>query len=264
MSRLRTTMVALAVSALVFAGQGAAHAATNRAWKVSLQTSTTTLTLGQKVRLDGHVSKGSAGLLVVLQKRRAPGRPWVDQRQARVRADGTFTTYDVPTSSTLRSYRVVMPRTKHRARGVSPLVTVAVYQWRQLTSMAPVNPSYLLPVTSVSMNGIRYPASLKAFTFHPDGPTSQSVEFNLDRLCTAFRGTFGLSDDSVAGSQASVTASADGTSWFSQTFSIGGSTPNAFTFTTPPLKVSFVTSSLVTGLDGLGAVGTPEVFCTRA
>ena len=60
-----------------------------------------------------------------------------------------------------------------------------------------------------------------------------------------------------------MTASADGTPWFSQTFSLGGSTPNAVTFPTPPLKVSFDTASLVAGLDGLGAVGTPEVFCTR-
>jgi hypothetical protein len=267
MTAVRTTAAALAASAVALAGltwgSGAAQAATKPAWRVSLHAAKTSLTLGQKVRLEGHVSKGSAGLLVALQERGAPGQPWRFQRQARVHADGTFTTYDVPTRNTTRSYRVVMPRTKHRLRGVSPIVTVGVYEWTQLTSLPPVNENFLDVVPSVSMNGADYPASLEATTFHPNGPTTQSVEFNLDRLCTQFRGTFGLSDDSVASSQASVTASADGTPWFSRTFSVGGSTPNAVTFATPPLKVSFNTASLVTDLDGFGAVGTPEVFCTR-
>jgi hypothetical protein len=267
MRAMRRTAAALVASAVALAGltwgSGAAHAAGKPAWKVTLQTGRTSLTLGQKVRMDGHVSRGSAGLLVMLQERGAVGQPWKNQRQARVHADGTFTTYDVPSSNTRRSYRVLMPGTRHRHRGISPVVTVGVYQWTQLTSFPPVNQSFLDPTASVSMNGTDYPASLEATTFHPKGPTTQSVEFNLDRLCTQFRGTFGLSDDSMANSQASVTASADGTPWFNQTFSVGGSMPNDVTFSTPPLKVSFNTASLVTDLDGFGAVGTPEVFCTR-
>ena len=267
MRATRRTAAALAASAVALAGltwgSGTARAATNPAWKVTLQTEKTSLTLGQRIRMQGHVSRGSAGLLVTLQERGAVGQPWKNQRQARVHANGTFTTYDVPSTNTTRSYRVVMPRTKHRHRGVSPIVTVAVYEWKQLTSMPPVNENFLDTVPSVSMNGTDYPASLEATTFHPKGPTTQSVEFNLDRLCTKFRGTFGLSDDSVASSQASVTASADGTPWFTQTFAVGGSTPDAVTFATPPLKVSFNTASLVADLDGFGAVGTPEVFCTR-
>ena len=58
-------------------------------------------------------------------------------------------------------------------------------------------------------------------------------------------------------------ADADGAPWFNVTFSVGESTPNAFDFETAPLKVHFQTTSLVDGLDGLGAVGTPEVYCTR-
>ena len=264
---MRRTVAAFAVSVMALAGltwaSGAADAAPRPAWKVRLSAAKPTVTLGQKVRFSGHVSKGSAGLLVMLQERGAPGRPWQDQRQARVLEDGTFSTYDVPTTNTSRDYRVVMPRTKHRSKGVSPRVSVAVYRWTQLTSLPAVNTSFLLSMSSVSINGTDYPASLEATTFHPHGPTSQSVEFNVDHLCTRFRGTFGLSDDSVASSQASVTASADGTPWFSQTFDVGGSTPDAVTFATPPLKLSFDTASLVANLDGFGAVGTPEVFCTR-
>jgi hypothetical protein len=60
-----------------------------------------------------------------------------------------------------------------------------------------------------------------------------------------------------------VQADADGAPWFDQTFPVGGSTANAFDFETAPLKVHFQTTSLVDGLDGFGAVGTPEVFCTQ-
>jgi hypothetical protein len=89
------------------------------------------------------------------------------------------------------------------------------------------------------------------------------VEFNVDHGCTAFRGTFGLSDDSVSGSQATVTATADGTPWFGQTFALGQSTRNTVTWETPPLKLRFASVSTVDGADGLGAVGTPEVYCEQ-
>jgi hypothetical protein len=267
MTTLRATLAVLGASAVALAGVAAASeaadATTKPPWKVSLAVATSSVTLGQKVRLSGHVSKNAAGLLVMLQERASAGHPWKDQRQARVRAAGTYTTYDVPTNARSRSYRVVMPRTAHRSRGVSPAVRVSVYRWVQLTSMPTVNQSFLVPVSTVALNGTDYPASLEATTYHPHGPTSQSVEFNLDRMCTKFRGTFGISDGSEASSQASVTASADGTPWFSQSFSLGQSAANAVTFDHPPLKVSFDTASLVVGLDGFGAVGTPEVYCTQ-
>jgi len=267
MSAVRTTLAVLVASAVALAGvavaSGSAAAATKPAWKVTLTVQTSSVSVGQKIRMSGRVSTKAAGLLVKLQERASAGRPWKDQRQARVRADGTYRTYDVPTTAKTRSYRVVMPRTAHRSRGVSPSVKVSVYRWVQLTSMPTVNQSFLVPVSTVAMNGIDYPASLEATTYHPDGPTSQSVEFNLDRLCTKFRGTFGISDGSEAGSQVSVAATADGTPWFSQSFSLGQSAANALTFEHAPLKINFDTASLVDGLDGFGAVGTPEVYCTQ-
>lgn len=264
---LRTTSALVVASAVAVSGLSltteTAQATPKPAWRVSLTVVNPAVTLGRKVRMQGHVSKAAAGLLAMLQERAAPDRPWHDQRQARVHADGTFTTYDVPTSNRTREYRVVMPRTQRRARGVSPAVSVAVYAWTQLTSFPQSNPRFLPAVASVSMNGVAYPASLEATTFHPNGPTTQSVEYNLDHRCLRFRGTFGLSDDSQSGAQASVEADADGAPWFDHTYAIGESTANTFDFETAPLKVHVQTTSLVAGLDGLGAVGTPEVFCTR-
>jgi hypothetical protein len=264
---MRRPIIALAASVALLAGAillpASAGAATRPPWHVTIRSADTTVTLGARVHLHGHVSKAAAGLLVTLQERANADKPWRDQRQARVHQDGSYRTYDVPTRNTSRLYRVVMPGTKHRSRGVSAPLIVVVYQWKQLTSFPPSNPSFLLAVASVPIDGISYPASLEASTFHPNGPTTQSVEYNLNHKCLKFRGTFGLSDNSESGSQASVQADADGAPWFSQTFSVGGSTPNAFDFETAPLKVHFQTASLVDGLDGFGAVGTPEVYCTQ-
>jgi hypothetical protein len=47
------------------------------------------------------------------------------------------------------------------------------------------------------------------------------------------------------------------------TYALGESDHDAVTFETPPLKLRFESVSQVDGADGLGAVGTPEVYCER-
>jgi hypothetical protein len=254
---------ALTLGVLATPTAHAAHA-TKPPWRVTIKASTTTTTVGHKIWLTGKVAKSAAGKLVVLQEKAASGKPWNDQRNASVHADGTYRTWDTPTANHHRLYRVVMPATKKHAKGISKSVGVDVYTWVPMTSLGAVNDADLDPVSSVSINAVVFPSSLEASVFHYTGaPTTQSVEFNLNHKCTKFRGTFGLSDDSETGGQASVQASADGTSWFNQSFTVGQSAHDVEAFATPPLKVHLETASLVDGADGLGAVGTPEVFCTQ-
>jgi hypothetical protein len=259
--------VAAAVAGLALSVPGPAQAAGHHhktPWHVTIKADKTTVSLGQKVRFQGKVAASAAGGLVRLYERPSAERPWRYQRNALVHRDGRYATYDKPTVNSQRQYRVVMPANQHHKSGASATVTVDVFRWTSLTTFPSVNQSYLDVEPSVSMNGVTYPSSLEAVIYHnPDSPASQSIEFNLGHQCTRFRGTFGLSDDSETGSQATVTALADGTSWFSQSFGLGESTPNTVTFTTAPLKLRFETSSDVSGVDGLGAVGTPEVYCER-
>jgi hypothetical protein len=245
-------------------GAGPAQAATRPPWHVTIHASATTVSLGQRVVLTGHVSKAAAGKLVVLQQRANADGTWHDQANALVHRDGDYRVVDRPTVNKHRDYRVVMPATPRHRRGVSPAVGVGVYAWTSLTTLPSVNAVDFDAEASVSMNGVTYPSSLEAHVYHYLGaPTSQSVEYNLGHLCTRFRATFGLADDSVTGSQATVTAAADGTPWFTQTFGLGQTAPNRVTFATPPLKIRFESTSTVDGADGLGAVGTPEVYCTQ-
>jgi hypothetical protein len=258
-----TGLVVCASGTAQAAGQAGARHATSP-WHVTIKADRKTLTLGQKVRFTGKVSKAAGGGLVRLYERGAAGKPWRYQRNALVHKDGHYATYDKPTVNSARQYRVVMAGDEHHRRGVSGNVTVDVFRWTSLSGFPEVNSSNLDIVSSVSIDGVSLPQSLEARIYHlPDSSTTQSTEFNLGRRCTGFRGTFGLSDDSETGSRATVTAQADGTAWFTQTFGLGESAPDTQAFATAPLKLRFQTTSEVDGADGLGAVGTPEVYCER-
>jgi hypothetical protein len=261
--RAAATMAAActALGGVLLAVPSDAHSA-RPTWHVTIKTGKSQVSVGKKIHFKGKVAKSAAGKLVVLQEKIAPRNRWKDQRNALVHADGHYATYDVPTVNRVRKYRVVMPATKHHKRGVSPAVRVVVYKWQDLTSLPEVNADHLYEDSSIKMNGKSFPASLEAYMW--DGsPTTQSVEYNLDHQCRKFRGYFGISDDSEAGGQASVTASADGTSWYSHTFALGEYAHDAVTWKTAPLKVRFDTASLNAGVNGLGAIGTPEVYCTQ-
>jgi hypothetical protein len=254
-------VVTLAVAATV-APAGSADAARPH-WHVTLKADRTTAQVGKKIHFTGKVSRAAAGRRVVLQEKVAPGRPWKNQRNAVVRRDGTYHTYDRPTVNRARSYRVVMPATKHRKRGISPKVRIVVYAWQNLTSRPSVNGHMMDVVSSVDMNGVAFPNSLEAWMYDPRYDTTQSIEYNLDHQCTKFRGTFGLSDDSETAGQATIVASADGQAWYTHTFSLGQDASGPATWTTPPLKIRFESTSLNSDAVGLGAVGTPEVYCTQ-
>jgi hypothetical protein len=268
--RILVTGVALssATAGLALSLPGPADAAAHKPhrtpWHVTIKADTTELTLGQRVHLTGKVAKSASGQLVKLYERGSADQPWRYQRNALVHKNGHYATYDKPTVNSSRQYRVVMPGTQRHKQGASEAVIVEVFRWTTLTTLPDVNDVDLDPTPSVSMNGVSYPSSLVASIFHfPGAPTAQAVEFNLGHRCTRFRGTFGLSDNSVTGAQATVTATADGTPWFNHTYGLGESDANEFTFETPPLKIRFDSVSVVDGLDGLGAVGTPEVYCQR-
>jgi hypothetical protein len=261
MLRSCAAVAAVALATVVVPAPQASAAGTP--WRVTIKVDSTEVRVGTKVHITGKVGRAAAGKLVVLQEKAARDRPWKNQRNALVRRDGTYRTYDEPTVNRARLYRVVMPATEHRSRGVSRSVRVVAYQWQDLTSLPSVNSNYLYEVTAVDMNANHFPSSLEAYMYDVDQPASQSVEYNLDHNCTKFRGFFGLSDDSETDGKATMSASADGSTWFSGVFSLGEYTLDSVTWDTPPLKIRFDSTSDNATAVGLGAVGTPGVFCTQ-
>ena len=166
------------VSGAVVAVPGPADAAHRPAWHVTMKARSTTVTLGGKVVLTGRVNKSAAGRLVILQQRPRAGTKWKKQGDALVHRDGHYRVSDRPTVNNRRMYRVVMPATKRHKKGVSESVVVHVFKWTALTSLPPVNVTYLGPELSVSMNGVAYPSSLEASIPHWEGaPTTQSIDY---------------------------------------------------------------------------------------
>jgi hypothetical protein len=264
---IRTLVGALALATTAAVVLPAASAEAKPAWRVTISANKTTMTLGHKVYLHGHVRPTAVGKYVRLEEQFAPGKPWKLQRQARIKSDGTYTTWDKPTQNHSRLYRVVMPATSSHARGISPTVLVNVYKWVQLTSMPAINEHGFFPQASVNINGTTYPGSLQGAPASPTAtdptPTPVSVEYNVNHKCTAFRATFGLSDSSETGAQGSVDLLVDGTTTFTGSFAVGQSTFWQTTFTTAPLKLHFDAQTQSTGVSSFPAVGTPQALCTQ-
>lgn len=227
-------------------------------FQVGVKPNHTTVMLGKKLSFTGHVRPGAAadGHTVKLQEKYGPKKPWRTKDTDRIGASGAYHLSYKPTTATIRMYRVVMPAIPHHAQGVSKQVKVSVYDWSRLTTRDYVNAHGIYPERAIHINGTKYPASLLAF-----GNYAASVEFNLDHQCTALRATYGLSDSSETGAQATVGVQSDGTQVYTGSFGLGQSESSSVTLDRP-LKLRFTSQSTVTGAKGYGAVGTPEVLCT--
>ncbi len=251
---ITTTALTMAAAGIV----AAAPAQAGVPWLVTVKANTTQVTLGHAVTFTGRVTPAAAaaGHQVTLQVK-AVGKPWKSEATKTVGAAGRYHLSVKPTVNTARQYRVVMPTTSQHARGVSPAVRVKVYGWSKLYDHAAVNADGMDRDNSINLNGVTYPKSIGAFW------TDQtSIEFNLDHRCVALKGTFGIDDDSETGAQSTVTALADGTQVYTHTFLVGQKAVKQVAIDSP-LKLKLTALSVVPQVSGYGAVGTPQVLCTR-
>jgi hypothetical protein len=230
-------------------------------WRVTIKASVTHVVAGKQVVFKGTVrpAAAAAGSKVVLQEKFKPGKPWVDQAKAKVSGTGTYKLVDKPTRSFVHSYRVVMPASGHYAKGVSETVKVTVYAWSNLDAHEWVNDAGM-DMGTVNMNGKTYADSL-----WQRWASGSSIEFNVNHVCVKLRGTFGLSDDSTTGGQGEVSVQSDGTPVYSKTFDVGQSETKTLTLDPAPLKVRLEAhnTSTATGVEGIGAFGSPQVLCTH-
>ena len=249
------------VTALAVATAGlAAFAAPAQAgvpWLVTVKADAQQVTVGHTVTFTGQVTPAgkAAGLKVILQEKGPKG--WVTQRADKLNARGRYHLTDKPTVNTSRRYRVVMPSTGAHAQGVSPKVKVDVFGWSKLFDHPWINSDDLTPVGSINMDGVTYKKSLDA-----QWTGTTSLEFNVNHLCIALKGTFGIDDDSETGAQATISALSDGTQVYTHTFAVGQKAVKRIDLDSP-LKLKFTAQSIVPKVAGYGAVGTPQILCTR-
>lgn len=229
-------------------------------WIVGIKASSTTVTAGHKVFFTGTVwpKAAAAGDKVLLQEKFKPGKPWVTQRKATIGGKGKYALWDRPSVNTRHAYRVVMPATKRHHRGVSATIKVAVYSWQYLSKLSWSN-NYGVRQGTVDINGKSYKHSVFAsYTYgHP------YREYNLDHKCTKVRATFGISDDSTTGGQATVGVLSDGTNVYSHTFDLGEKQQKTIAIA-KPLKLRLESTSTGGGSTrGYGAFASAQALCTR-
>jgi hypothetical protein len=209
--------------------------------------------LGHKVAIKGTVRPAVPGADVALQVK-YEGRGWKTIDHGRLSPAGKFRFKDKVGSVRERRYRVVKPAGGHRAAGRATTEKVTVYGWRDLTSLEPATASNMYEA-AVTINGLAHPKSVRSYSY---SPSTGSIEYNLNRDCTFFRGTAGLDDSSPATGSAVVTVSTDGTQRYTGSFGLTQSAPVAFD-TTGVFRLSF---GVTFTNGGIGAVGSPEVLCS--
>lgn len=261
---MRTFVIAGAMAGTVALGLASlplTAADAGSTWRVTLKASTSQTVAGKRLVLTGHVRPGRAAYRaeVTLQEKYKPGAHWKKKGLAFVHDDGSYRFVTRPKTAYTHAYRVVMPATRHHAKGVSPTVKVKVFAWTDLDTHQSVNERGMRD-GAVDINGTAYHSSLTAYW--TDG---SSIEFNVDHRCIKLRATFGISDDSTTGGQAEVSIQSDGTPLYSNTFDVGQSQTKSLTLGPAPLKLLLEAHSTSTtdGVVGYGAFGTPQVLCSN-
>jgi hypothetical protein len=250
---------ALTIGTAGLAALPSAAQAGGGAWLVGIHADNVQVKVGDTIHFTGKVrpAGAAAGHKVELQEKFRADKPWKTKDTSKVNSSGHYVLTETPTVNTVRKYRVLMPATPHHAKGISPTIEVKVYGWSALFDHTYVNPNNMYPTSSVNLNGTTYDKSILATW---TGQTS--VEFNLNHKCLALRGTFGISDNSETGAQSTVNAEADGTQFYTHTFDLGETDFQKFQLDSP-LKLKLSAESMVSGVDGYGAIGSPDVYCVQ-
>lgn len=216
---------------------------------------------GDKVTIRGEVTPGRPGEVVKLQLRYGTSAEWKTIDRDELNRQSKYKFVDKVKTVRFRDYRVVKPASGNRKSGRSPKVGVTVYDWRDLTSLAPVAQSGMFEVPSVKMNAVGYPQSLLG------SGNGGSIDYNLNRACKAFEGTFGIDDGSAATATGTVELKADTTSRYTGAFQLTQSQ-----FVSRDVRGVFRITVLWSSTNTEGtpenqsgakvAVGSPRVLCS--
>ena len=225
---LLSAVVAVALGATVLS-VGSSSAAEGRSagdaqrraakpYTVTAKVNKTELVLGQKVTITGKVSPVAKGKKVLLQQK-IGDKGWKDQQTARVNKRGKYRVTDEPTTLNPRKYRVVKAASKRHRRGVSKPVAVGVYQWHDVYDLSVRRNVAMYKTKTLSIDTVEFPNSIYGYLYNSEDTTG-FMDFNLERQCITLRSTFGMSDDADTGSSAKIDVVGDGTSLYSNTFSL--------------------------------------------
>jgi hypothetical protein len=253
--------LALLVSSAATAGSLAApaHAAApTTPYSVTLQSSTKTATAKEDdVVLTGLVTpKPPAGSTVVVQAKYENSDTWRKIGTAVIKPNGKYKFVDHPSTHLDRAYRVMK---KADAKGLAKKSrerSVKVIAWNWLIQMTTSAGANTLKTNSLPINGDTYDHVLYA----DRSSDTAFAEYTLGRKCTTFETTFGLSDRTETGGQASIAVLADTVAKYFRTFDLGVSDPQSLDVTgVYRMRVDF--AQITTTPDTEPALGDARVLC---
>jgi hypothetical protein len=210
-----------------------------------------------KVKIKATVTPAAPGARVTLQLKYDDQKKWKTIDHGRLNSRSKITFKDKVSSVRVRKYRVVKPADSRAGAGSGETQKVTVFGWRDLTSLSPATAANFYEVSSVSMNGAQFPNSVRSYPSYPPG-SGNTIDYNLNRDCKAFRGTVGLDDSSAVAGGALIQLATDGIQRYSGSFALTQSAPVAFDVT----KVFRISMAAATTNGGVAAVGTPQVLCS--
>jgi hypothetical protein len=260
-TRLAVSGILLAAAAGTFAGPAVAApepAAPVAPYNVSLQTSAKVVTAKQdKLVLSGFVvPKPPEGSTVTIQAKYENKNIWRKVGTAIVKPNGKYRFIDKPQTSNDRIYRVVKKADAVALADKSRTRSVKVFAWSFLTQRVTSAGENTLTAASLPINGDDYTHVLFADRLQD----TAFVEYTLGRNCTTFETTFGLSDRTETGGQATISMTEDGVVAYARTFGLGESDAQSFDISDVyRLRLDF--AQVTTTPDTEPAAGAARVLC---
>jgi hypothetical protein len=259
-SRLAVS-VALLVSSAATAGSLAAPAdaaVPTTPYSVTLQSSTKHATAKEDpVVLTGLVTpKPPEGSTVVVQAKYENSNAWRKVGTAVIKPNGKYRFVDHPSTHLDRLYRVVKKADEKALAKKSRTREVTVDAWNWIVQMATSAGANTLKASSLPINGDTYGHVLYA----DRSSDTAFAEYTLGRKCTTFETTFGLSDRTETGGQASIAVVADSVAKYFRTFDLGVSDPQSLDVTgVYRMRIDF--AQITTTPDTEPALGAARVLC---
>ncbi len=252
---LALLLAACLSTSMMLALTGSAEARGKRApYQISISASSTSVTLGDEIKVAGKASPNASRLPVTLQVRKRGKWSVVAGRKTSKR--GAYVMSLRPDTTGLTTYRVCTAGTTKRPGGCSAILKTAAYQWQNLYDMETVDYDYGIEREDpASINGVNYKKSLVGYE-----SGTHFREYNLSRNCTQFRATGGIADSSDSGAKGNLEILADGNSVYSQNFALGQSSPIALTVK-DVLRIRIETSSASDRIRDHIGIGTPQALC---
>jgi hypothetical protein len=261
---MRSTRLAVSIAGLAVAGAGLTVPVAEAApapvapYHVTLQASTKVAVAKEdKVVLSGTVTpKPPEGSTVVVQAKYDNKDLWRKVGTAVVKPNGKYRFVDKPSTHLDRLYRVKKKADATALADTSRQRAVKVFAWSWLNQMATSAGLGMATASSLPINGDTYTHVLYA----PITSETAFAEYTLGRNCTKLETTFGLSDRTETGGQASITLTDDGVVKYARTFNLGESDAQSIDVTNVyRMRLDF--AQVTTTPDTEPAAGTARVLC---